>query len=503
MRFSFIFKLVGAVALVALADLMFYGEEPGATLGAFALAWTIVVALALRPQRSGRGAAVALLLAGSFALVLIDDPNPLAWLSFMTAIGSAALLTRARFDDAVRWGVRLVAFGFAGIIAPVRDLLKLARVKPHARGSVRSIIATLALPVIGGAVFIALFAGANPLIANAFAAIDVPSFWNMLGHAIFSSIAAILIWPSLRPRALSLGLSDIGAAPVIDVPRATLSLSLVTFNAIFAVENILDLVFLWSGAALPDGVTLADYAHRGAYALIVTALLAGLFVVVALRPGGSAAQSPLIRWLVIVWVAQNLLLVASSARRTMDYVAAYQLTELRIAALAWMALVAVGLVLICWRMLTGKSAPWLINANAAAAGVVLAASSVIDYGATAAAWNVRHAREGERIDLCYLGWLGDSALLPLIELERRAGGPRLADRAAFLRNEAITDLTERQADWHSWTWRGARRLAAAQAALGPTPAQPLAAPHGRDCDGSRRAPPPPAAPAPLTDEAER
>lgn len=41
-----------------------------------------------------------------------------------------------------------------------------------------------------------------------------------------------------------------------------------------------------------------------------------------------------------------MLLAASSIRRTLDYIAAYSLAELRIAALAWTALVAIGLVLI-------------------------------------------------------------------------------------------------------------------------------------------------------------
>ncbi|WP_163595012.1 DUF4153 domain-containing protein, partial [Klebsiella pneumoniae] len=89
-----------------------------------------------------------------------------------------------------------------------------------------------------------------------------------------------------------------------------------------------------------------------------------LFVLVALRPGSPSAADPTIRRLVVLWVAQNLLLVASSILRTLDYVAAYSLTSFRIAALAWMGLVAIGLALICWRMLAGRSAAWLINANA-------------------------------------------------------------------------------------------------------------------------------------------
>jgi hypothetical protein len=67
--------------------------------------------------------------------------------------------------------------------------------------------------------------------------------------------------------------------------------SLILFNALFALQSALDLVYLWGGATLPDGMTYADYAHRGAYPLIATALLAASFALIAMRPGGPAKQS--------------------------------------------------------------------------------------------------------------------------------------------------------------------------------------------------------------------
>jgi hypothetical protein len=63
-------------------------------------------------------------------------------------------------------------------------------------------------------------------------------------------------------------------------------LSLIAFNALFALQNGMDLAWLWGLMPLPAGITLADYAHRGAYPLIVTALLAGLCA------GGLAAGIP-------------------------------------------------------------------------------------------------------------------------------------------------------------------------------------------------------------------
>jgi hypothetical protein len=348
----------------------------------------------------------------------------------------------------------------------------------------------LVLPVTGSLVFGALFAVANPLIGNALNRVELPSLWSAVFHGVFWCAVIAIVWPSLRPWSVRLDRLPGTAVAVPSLPMATLRLSLLAFNALFAVQNALDIAFLWSGAPLPAGVTLADYAHRGAYTLIATALLAGAFVLVAFTPGSPAARSATIRRLVVLWVTQNVLLVASSILRLLDYIAAYSLTELRIAALAWMALVAVGLVLVAVRLSGERTTAWLINANAAAAAIVLLLASVVDLGAVSASWNVRHARAGDQLDLCYLNRLDDSALLPLIELERRAGGPVLRDRARYLRQGAMDGLEHEQADWHSWSWRGARRLAAARALTVGMPATLRPFPNGRSCDGSINPPPP-------------
>ena len=271
-----------------------------------------------------------------------------------------------------------------------------------------------------------------------------------------------------------------------DGAAASLILSLVVFNLLFAVQNGLDLAFLWSGAPLPEGVTLAEYAHRGAYHLIVTTLLAGLFVLICLRPGSETAARPLVRRLVMLWVGQNLLLVASSLLRTADYIEVYSLTQFRIAAMIWMVLVGVGLGLICWRLLTNKNADWLINANVVAALVVLTIVSAVDLGAVAASWNVRHAREidgqGAQLDLCYLDSLNGAALVSLVELEQRASDPALKDRIAAVRARQMAAMQAHQAEWRSWRWRDARRL---DRVARLTAGRPLQAPLPglRDCDG--------------------
>ena len=88
--------------------------------------------------------------------------------------------------------------------------------------------------------------------------------------------------------------------------------SLVLFNLLFAVQTILDVIYLWGNTTLPPDISYATYAHRGAYPLILTALLAAGFVLAAMQRGGPAEHSRVIRPLVYLWVAQNVLLVLSS-----------------------------------------------------------------------------------------------------------------------------------------------------------------------------------------------
>jgi hypothetical protein len=118
--------------------------------------------------------------------------------------------------------------------------------------------------------------------------------------------------------------------------------------------------------------------------------------------------------------------------------------------------------------------------------LLLSVCTVVDLGRMTAAWNVRHALEvggrGAALDLCYLRNLGTPALLPLVELETRTRNPYLKERVAAVRIDTMRFLAERQADWHGWTWRGARRLAAAEAAIA-THGLPRSILGDRGCDG--------------------
>ncbi|WP_346417484.1 DUF4153 domain-containing protein, partial [Listeria welshimeri] len=135
---------------------------------------------------------------------MFDDPSLLGWTMFWTALTLAALLPRHHFDDAFNWAGRLILHGFVGLIGPVQDVSRLLKLRPtDGRRTLRSAIALLLLPIGGSALFIALFAQANPLIESVFARLELPGFWRGISHLLFWMIALLLVWPSLRPNRLA------------------------------------------------------------------------------------------------------------------------------------------------------------------------------------------------------------------------------------------------------------------------------------------------------------
>ncbi|HEY0650670.1 DUF4173 domain-containing protein [Phenylobacterium sp.] len=463
---SFWIKAVLAVAVVAAADVLLFDVDGlGLNLGLFSLALVAAVGLTNSAIRRHRLAMLALAAAALLAALQIERATFIGWLLFAVAMAVAALAPRApQGQDGWRWFQRLIAGGLKALVGPpldVRDVLKVrAR---HGPIRLTLMIAGAVLPVVGGVVFVSLFAAANPVIDEAFGAIRLPEL--QIARLVFWIMVTLIVWAVLRPRGLRRTLKTPGLDGDLNVPGVTtgsIVASLVVFNLIFAVQNGLDIAFLWSGAGLPKGVSFSEYAHRGAEPLIATALLAGLFVLVFLRPSSATADSRPVRMLVTVWVAQNLFLVASTALRTIDYIEAYSLTRMRIAALLWIALVATGLILVTWRLLRGKSSGWLINANLIAAGVVLVVCSVVDLGAITAAWNVRHARDvggqGVELDVCYLETLGGAALVPLAEAERRSLPPMTAAKVTAARQLILGDTLRKQGAWRGWRFRDARRI---------------------------------------------
>jgi hypothetical protein len=464
-------KLALALALAALADWLFYGERVGISLAVFATVMAGASWLTNAKTIGRRRAVVGGVILAVGLLPAIEEVCPLSLLIVIMALALALLM--ATNPDTTEFAERARSLRNLFLFGPFRffrEVPQVFSVSSFTRG-----IAVWFIPALLSTVFVALFAAANPVIEkwvhllNPKLIFDYVSVWRVL----FWTLMLSLVWPFIhvRWRRKSRAATDVTeAAEQEPVPAAraeflgpsTILRSLILFNVLFAAQSILDAIYLWGHAALPADVTYAAYAHRGAYPLIVTALLAAGFVLAAMRPGGPAEKSRVIRPLVYLWVGQNVLLVASSILRLDLYVDIYLLTYWRIAAFIWMGLVALGLILIVARIVLDRSNLWLVGANLIALTIVLYISSVVNFDAIIADYNLTHSREmsgkGVQIDTNYLLTLGPQALPALDKVvQLRPNETCLVSR----RDRLVEQQRQDMASWRSWgfrSWRLQRRL---------------------------------------------
>jgi hypothetical protein len=375
--------------------------------------------------------------------------------------------------NALTWLARWARFFAAGWIGVFKDLSTVrpageadANGRYHRLTAIRNVLIGLVL----AGVFIALFASANPIIFD-----WLKTVWQKLEHLfdqvptpgriLMWGLVAIGVWTFLQYRT---GITYCPQRETKSPEPATESLFsaaliakyLVLFNAIFAVQTVLDIHYLWGGAGLPKGLTYAEYAHRGAYPLLAAAILAGLFVMAAFRSNPAEKGAGWARRLVFLWLGQNIFLVLSAGWRLSLYIEVYTLTRWRIAAMIWMFLVACGLAWILIRIVAGRSNLWFVNVNVLTGLVILFLCSFPNFDRWIGDFNVQHCREvagqGPPIDVEYLQNLGYDTLPALIWLADRT---KDTPKASTIRN-AISklqeDLKNDLRNWRGWTFRRER-----------------------------------------------
>jgi hypothetical protein len=469
---TFPVKAAIVLALAALSDWLFYGHGIGISAAIFAVAvacGSLLANLATLNRKQVLLAGVLLLV----ALVPAIEEFNVASLTFMVlALGTGLLLTTNR--DRHGLGERAAALCDLYLVGPFRFFRD--AISAFNLPALRSGFAVWFIPIVLGGIFVFLLVSANPLLEKWISLLNLgnTASYVSLGRVLFWTVALSIVWPFIHvrwsgKREMPAGLAE-AAALAQGMPSsqndffgvATILRSLILFNLLFAVQTVLDVAYLRGNATLPADISYASYAHRGAYPLIVTALLAAGFVLAAMRSGGPAEQSRVIRPLVYLWVAQNVLLVLSSILRLDLYVQIYLLTWWRVAAFIWMVLVALGLVLIVARIALNRSNDWLIRANLITLTATLYVCSLVNFAAVIAEYNVNHSREaagkGVWIDMNYLFSLGPQAL-PAIDraIALRGFDPALVSRRGCL----VEQQVKATASWRSWglrNWRLQRAL---------------------------------------------
>lgn len=456
------------LALVALADLSIWQvSTPRLSLAVLAL--TIAAATHLLAGGVIGRRAVLLGWGGMSLAVLpvIEEVQALSVLFLTLGLSHAAgwfvAGSEAGWATALRAGMRLCWWS---ILRTLADLIGLGRAATSARvgrAGLARLVRDWAMPLGLGGLFVLLLISANPLLEVWSLSLSnwTPQFNINLGRCVFWLAMAAIIWPFLRLAVMRPKLIAPASAPIrlllpeiLLNPRSVLR-ALLTFNLIFALQTGLDLTYLWGGVSLPEGMTYAVYAHKGAYPLVVTALLAGGFALIAqpFLPG-----QPVLRALLFLWTVQNILLVLSAILRLDLYVETYGLTRLRFAAFIWMGLVVVGLILMIWQVWRGKTVGWLFGRSAMLGLATLYICCFINVAGLVASHNL--ARPNHQFDTYYLCTLGPGAI-PAITRAEAVSRQDICHESYGLFIKAPQDLRE-------WGYRNYRLRNSLAAMAAPT-----------------------------------
>lgn len=473
--------VAGAVAMAWLADFLCWDEPVGWT-PAVLVALVSLLAM-LRSNGDLRRLFWPVILVVTAIVAIATSSSPLAITCGVLAVFRLVMACRNPVrlnwaEEFLETSGRLMVTAMLLPLRPVRDLLLIFRWRKRHTRSFRILfrLALWIIPIWIALIFALIFTGANPVMDK----LGAKSLhWladhlsNLFLQATVNRIAMWILvigisWALLRNRIgrymarrpkLSAGYGAVMS--VVDsiggtgeIYRAVVVRSLLVLNVLFLLQNGMDMAYLWGGATLPEGMTYAQYAHRGAYPLVGAAILAGIFVTAAFRSGSATERSPLARRLVYAWLAQTLVLTLSAAVRLHFYVDAYSLTYFRLATAVWMLLVMAGLVWIVLRLAMRRRNGWMIRNCLATAMAALFAMSLVNSPRLIANYNVRHCRElgGDvPLDVDYLLDLGPQALPALIHFQANARQPLPDTAYQRLVNYLQNDLNDRLATWRGWT----------------------------------------------------
>lgn len=199
---------------------------------------------------------------------------------------------------------------------------------------------------------------------------------------------------------------DIGETTTTARVGRMAAITLVMQNALFAVYNAIDAVFLGARVA-PPGMTLQKYAHDGAFWLTVT--LAFVTLVAYAFRGAARTGPPLVRKLMTAWIVQGLLLGVNVFFRLVLHVRTSGLSNARFEGVLGASAVVGGLCAVWWTIRRGHSRAWILRAQASIFAAAVVLFVLLPTNLLAALYDVHAIGQGARLPLVHVVSLSEHA----------------------------------------------------------------------------------------------
>ena len=463
---------IAAALLIISGDFLFWSHDPGVSLGIFA---TLAVSALVIAHGAGINARILIL----FALLIPSAIQTGIELSLSNLLVLAALGTVALGETAfaswhgawLRWTES--AWALARPLAGWKWMPSILQRSPLGGaqlGRAGETIARVILPTAAVTLVFTLLLGAGNAVLGRWIVTAMNSIvgWFADPEIIF---ARTLLWIALatfaltilRPRETPEG-KRIWHRAVPDLPqpkntRLALWRSitvLAVLNVLFFAANTADALYLWTGGALPEGVTYSEFVHNGVHNLVAAVVLSAVLIVIIFQQVPAIRTAPAVKALSLFWIAQNVVLISGVLLRLQRYVDVYDLSELRVYVGCFLLLVTVGFALLAVHVLRHKGLGWLLLTNLVATFALFFVLQFLDVQKWVAESNVARweADRTRTLDVEYLGSLGASAFPSLIRVAETADRPEAHE--AFIKIQKWKPQAQAylvQLNWRSWQQR--------------------------------------------------
>lgn len=473
---------LGIVLLTVVADVCLY-DHPGGSGAAILVLATLLGLLLAAP---GRLRFVHSLLPLTLVLTACMVAWNCSWLLSSVAVISTLAFAIKLFRP--EWSITEVAWAapLALLRAPWRLLEHCLHPLGHrvtseagtADKKTRIHLRVIFIPLSIVTLFFLIFIAANPVLEKVSTDItqrlgellepffDIFSLPRVLSWVGWLLVFALLLRP-LYPSAVTdwLHQREETLSPPADaasdgVEFMTALATFVCVNALFLAFNVMDAVYLYFKATLPEGISWAQYVHRGCSWLTLALVLSTMVIgVIFGRRLTFHPRSRTLRVWSYLWAAQNVVLTMGALRRLQMYIDYNGLTRLRLVGLYGILLVLVGLGVMVWKVGRSRNFLWIVRRYLLALWTTIVVLALTPRDLVCWRYNVDHVMRGNSRPL---------ALLTVQEMSPESYPPliRLLDHPEPWIREGIAAFlgrcTERliSENPQSWTrWQGAQAWA--------------------------------------------
>lgn len=422
------------IVSTAAYSFLFYKQSPGLNFFLFNVLLVVLLAIQNRSALSQKAwlAAAGGSIVSSFCVFWYG--NTLSVLANLTSVLVLGGLTFSAGTSLIIAGINSCFSVMVTIPYAIKGMFEGSDTEKDGE-SITAKIPIFIIPLVVTVVFFFVYRAANPVFEKFTDNINLD--FISFEWVVFTGMGLILMGSIFRHRVLQF-LTEVDKSepdalrpisfethmariPMFSVGNETLS-GIVLFgmlNLLLFSVNAIDINCLWVTKLMPDGITYADYLHNGTYTLILSICMAIAVILFVFRGYLNFFEGN--KWLKVLaygWIAQNVILIITTAERNWLVIESSGITRKRIGVYVYLLLCLIGLTTTLIKVVQRKSNWFLFRKNAWTFYAVFIAACPINWDNFIVQYNYQHFKtlEFKYIDRRYNTELSHTSLALLFKI---------------------------------------------------------------------------------------